>query len=355
MSDVSRRQAETGAAPEPRKALITGASGQDGYYLSRLLIEKGYEVHLQAGRSTAQLPAGSTRHSVDLADPAKLQALCLQVKPNEIYNLAAISRPQESWSRPFETAQINAMLPQNLLETIRLHLPGCKIYQASSSEMFGNASVSPQNEHTAFQPQSPYAIAKVYAHHVVGAYRQHYGVFACAGILFNHDSPRRPLHYVTQKIAHAAALIGLNVRNSEEIDDRGEPFVSNAQVMLGNLDVSRDFGYAGDYVRAMWLMLQHEKPGDYVVGTGETHSIRDICEVAFSHVGRNWQDHVVVDARLVRSSDNRYTKADTEKARRILGWTPSVSFRELIKMMVDARIHLLREKASTASKRSSHA
>lgn len=339
-----------------KTALITGATGQDGHYLARLLTENGYDVHLQ---TRGAIPAedrleGATEHRVDLTDRAAMEELCVSIQPDEIYNLAAISRPQESWDRPFDTGLINAMLPHHLLETIRLHLPACKFYQASSSEMFGNTLISPQDEFTPFQPQSPYAITKVYAHQLLGAYRIRYGIFACAGILFNHDSPRRPLSFVTQKIAHAAALVGLGIRNSTELDERGEPILSNGHVSLGNLDVSRDFGYAGDYVRAMWLMMQQDKPGDYVIGTGETHSIRDICEIAFAHVGRNWQDHTFIDPQLVRHVDTRYTIADASKARRVLGWSPTISFAELITMMVDARTKLLSERGAGPSEEVSH-
>lgn len=331
-----------------KRALITGASGQDGYFLSRLLLEKGYEVHLQS-RSLPASDAGGERavwHAVDLTDRAAVEALCLSIMPDEIYNLAAISRPQTSWDAPLETGLINATLPHCILELIRLKMKGCKFYQASSSEMFGNAIASPQDELTPFNPETPYAISKVYAHQIVHAYRLRYDMFACAGILFNHDSPRRPLSFVTQKIAHAAALISLGVHESTDRDERGQPILINGRVSLGNLDISRDFGYAGDYVQAMWRIMQHSHPDDYVIGTGVTHSIRDICEIAFSHIGKNWQDHVTVDQSLVRRLDTRRTIANPGKARLVLGWSPTVPFEEMIRMMVDARIGLL--KAGTA-------
>jgi GDPmannose 4,6-dehydratase len=207
--------------------------------------------------------------------------------------------------------------------------------------MFGSASGEFQDELTPLRPQNPYAIAKAYAHSMVAAYREAYGVFACSGILFNHESPRRPMGYVTQKIAYAAAVIGVGEWTSRECDKAGRPIVSDGKVALGNLDVRRDFGFAGDYMRAVWLMLQRSSPGDYVIGTGDTHSIRDICEVAFAHVGRDWRDHVFVDHSLVRHVDSRYTRAGTAKVRRDLGWSPRVSFEELVHMMVDANVDRL--------------
>ena len=342
----AEEESQSASGRRPRKALITGAAGQDGHYLMQLLAEKGYTVHLQSRNAIPNdgVPVGAIRHQLDLSELTALTDLCLEIRPDEIYNLAAVSRPQESWKRSLDTGLINAMLPHHLLEMITRHLPSCRFYQASSSEMFGNTVVSPQDEFTPFQPQSPYAITKVYAHQLVNAYRLQHGIFACSGILFNHDSPRRPLSFVTQKIAHAAALVACGIRNSEEIDERGEPILANGHLLLGNLDVSRDFGYAVDYVRAMWLMLQQETPSDFVIGTGETHTIRNVCEVAFSHVGRNWQNHVVVDPRLVRHLDTRYTIANPLKAKRVLNWKPSVSFIGLITTMVDARLKLLAAK-----------
>lgn len=327
-----------------KRALITGATGQDGCYLSGLLLSKGYEVHLQSRWAHPRRDPNPSAiwHKANLIDPQAVEELCLSIAPDEIYNLAASSRPEATWEEPLETALINGMVPHRFLEVIRRRLPDRRFYQASSSEIFGNTPISPQNELTPFQPQTPYAIAKVYAHQTVNAYRLRYGLFACAGILFNHDSPERPLWFVTQKIAHAAALIASGVRDSDELDERGEPIVSKGCVSLGNIDVSRDFGYAGDYVRAMWLMLQHEGPEDYVIGSGTTHSIRDICQVAFGHVNRNWEEHVVIDQRLVRPLDSRYTIADSTKARGLLGWKPTVSFEDLVRMMVDARLELVK-------------
>jgi GDPmannose 4,6-dehydratase len=327
-----------------KRALITGATGQDGSYLSELLLSKGYEVHLQSRCSGHEYPKGAIWHSIDLADRNAIEEICLSTRPNEIYNLAAISQPQETWESPLETALVNGLVPVHFLEVIRTKLPDCRLYQASSSEMFGNSLISPQNEHTPFQPQTPYAIAKVYAHQMVSAYRLRYGLFACAGILFNHDSPKRPLSFVMQKIAHAAALIASGVRDSEDRDERGQPLVSDGCVSLGNIDVSRDFGYAGDYVNAMWLMLQKDRPDNYVVGSGETHSIRDICKVAFDHVNRDWEEQVIIDPHLVRALDNRYTIADASRARHLLGWAPSVSFEDLVRMMVDARLEVVKER-----------
>src|SRR5258707_8949589 len=207
--------------------------------------------------------------------------------------------------------------------------------------MFGDSPTETQNENATLQPQTPYALAKAYAHSAVRAYRLQHGVFACSGILFNHESPRRPLTYVTEKIATAAALVSLGMTNSAECDELGRPILHDGHLSLGNLDVRRDFGFAGDYVKAMWLMLQQEAPEDYVIGTGETRSIVDICAVAFSHIGRDWRKHVVVDPQLVRPVDTHYTRADVAKARADLGWVPQVSFEALIKMMVDARVETL--------------
>ena len=236
---------------------------------------------------------------------------------------------------------MNAVLPHRILEVIRKDLPETKLFQASSSEVFGDSLAEAQNENTPLQPQTRYAVAKAYAHWAVRAYRSRHGVYACSGILFNHESPRRPLVYVSQKIATAAALISLGLASSGERDELGRPILIDGQLSLGNLDVRRDFGFAGDHVKAMWLMLQQDRADDYVIGTGETHSIVDICAVAFSHVGRDWRSHVVVDPKLVRQVDSHYTRADIAKARVTLGWQPSRSFEELIRMMVDARVAAL--------------
>jgi GDPmannose 4,6-dehydratase len=246
-------------------------------------------------------------------------------------------------------AALNALVPLRILNFIRANPAGCRFYQASSSEMFGSATEEFQDEATPLRPQNPYAIAKAYAHSMVGAYRKSYGLFACSGILFNHESPRRPLTYVTQKIAYAAAVIGTGASVSEERDETGTPIVSDGMLSLGNLEVRRDFGFAGDFMRAVWLMMQENSPDDYVIGTGETHSIRDVCGVAFGHVGRDWRDHVRVDQRLIRLVDSMYTRAATAKARRNLRWSPHVSFDALVRMMVDANMARLERAANVRS------
>jgi GDPmannose 4,6-dehydratase len=324
-----------------RKALITGGSGQDAYYLARLLAEKGYELHLQSrgGPTNTSVALGTARwHVASLADGGALEQLLTSIKPDEIYNLASFSQVETSWNRPMEVAAMNAVLPHRILEVIRNDLPDTRFFQASSSAIFGDSLADAQNENTPLQPQTPYAVAKAYAHWAVQAYRSRHGVHACSGILFNHESPRRPLTYVSQKIATAAALVSLGMENSGERDELGRPILVDGRLSLGNLDVRRDFGFAGDHVRAMWSMLQQDRADDYVIGTGETHSIVDICTVAFSHVGHDWRSHVVVDPKLVRQVDSHYTRADISKARLTLGWQPTQSFEELIRMMVDARV-----------------
>jgi GDPmannose 4,6-dehydratase len=326
-----------------RRALITGGSGQDAYYLREILLSEGYEVHIQTRGPVAQLDGGGKLvwHQLSLEKPDVLERLLIEVRPVEIYNFAAISRPQESWNRPLEVTGVNALVPLRILDCIRSNLTSCRLYQASSSEIFGSATEEFQDEATPLRPHNPYAIAKAYAHSMVGAFRRSYGLFACSGILFNHESPRRPLTYVSQKIAYAAAVIGTGASVSGERDETGTPIVSEGMLLLGNLDVRRDFGFAGDYMRAVWLMMQRNSPDDYVIGTGNTHSIRDICEVAFARVGRDWRDHVFVDQSLVRHVDSWYTRAGTAKVRRDLSWSPQVSFEELVHMMVDANLDRL--------------
>jgi GDPmannose 4,6-dehydratase len=330
-----------------RRALITGGSGQDAYYLRQLLLDESYEVHIQS-RAAANPAAAAENvvwHNLALHEAQAVERLVAEVRPAEIYNFAAISRPEVSWEQPLDVASINALVPLRFLHFIHSKRVDCRFYQASSSEVFGNVGGGYQNESTPLQPHNPYGVAKAYAHSMVGAFRRTKGLFACSGILFNHESPRRPLSYVSQKIAYAAGVIGSGAATSEEHDDAGAPIVCDGRVSLGSLDVHRDFGFAGDHMRAVWLMLQQAIPDDYVIGTGETHSVREFCEIAFDHVGRNWGDHVRIDNRLIRRVDSRYTRADITKAKRTLGWTPSVSFEELVRMMVDANLARLRRSA----------
>jgi GDPmannose 4,6-dehydratase len=280
-------------------------------------------------------------HFGDLTERRFRETLLASSEPEEIYNLAAVSSPTLSWRISEETAAINALVPQQICEWLVAHRPACRLFQASSSEIFGRSVEPYQNEETPCAPQSPYAIAKLYAHNTVRAYRRQYGLHACSGIMFNHESPRRPLSYVSQKIAHAAAAISLGIIDTTTKDVDGRPIVCDGKVRLGNLDVRRDFGFAGDYVEAMHLILQHEEADDYVIGTGESHSVQEFCELAFQCVGRDWRDHVEIDPSLLRRLDNSYTCADARKLRAALNWAPRTGFRELVDQMVMANIAAL--------------
>jgi GDPmannose 4,6-dehydratase len=320
-----------------KKALITGVTGQDGSYLAELLHTKGYEVHGIVRRASTMnrgridhlfSSAGPHRlHYGDLTDASSLNRLVREVRPDEIYNLGAQSHVKVSFEVPEYTADSVAMGTLRLLETI--HESGLKprIYQAGSSEMFGLVAETPQKETTPFHPRSPYAAAKVFGHHIAVNYREAYGFFVCNGILFNHESPRRGESFVTRKITLGVAAIKLGLQR---------------QLRLGNLDAKRDWGFAGDYVEAMWLMLQQPEPDDYVVATGETHSVREFCEVAFGHVGLDYNDHVVVDPMYFRPTEVDLLLGDPTKARRKLGWEPKVRFEGLVRMMVDADLELLK-------------
>jgi GDPmannose 4,6-dehydratase len=324
-------------------ALVTGGAGQDGWYLIQRLLADDYSVHVQTRQVRSWPPRDNVSwHAGALTDQAFLDHLISSVRPDEIYNLAAISRPSISWSVPFETAMVNAIMPQQLCELVRKLCPETRLFQASSSEMFGEiAFASSQNEQTPCNPLSPYAISKTYAHHIVGAYRSQYNLHLSAGILFNHESPKRPLSFVSQKIAHAAAAVSLGLSQTTELDERGRPILQNGRVMLGDLTVRRDFGFAGDYIEAMLLMIRSEQPDDYVIGSGEQHSIAEFCETAFRIVGRSWQDHVVCDPDLIRKNDSHYTRADPSKILLRLGWRATTSFEELVAMMVRSRIETI--------------
>ena len=334
-----------------KRALITGITGQDGSFLAEFLLEKGYEVyglarheswihpnaasHL-AGRIT--LLFGDMSEGVDIAT-------CLQeAKPDEIYNLASQSRPGESWARASETLMVNGMGAIRLFEAVRHGCPEARVYHASSSEMFGRAKETPQNEDTAFNPANPYAASKAYAHQMVRICRDSYGLFIASGILFNHESERRPLHFVTQKIAYGAACAALGIKDSTDLNERGDPIVARGQLALGNLDVARDWGHAIDFVRAMWLMLQQEKADDFVVGTGRLHTLRDLCRIAYDGVGLDWRDHVVSDPGLIRPLETAETLADASKARRILNWEPTISFEQMVGKMVEVQIERLKSR-----------
>jgi GDPmannose 4,6-dehydratase len=323
-----------------KRALVTGGTGQDGSYLIELLLAKGYAVHAQSRRQP-ETAGQVTWHVGDLTDSRFIEHLVTTAGADEIYNLAAISRPTLSWSIPLETAQLDALVPQQICELIRRHSPQTCFFQASSSAIFGHSTDPTQNENTRCDPTTPYGIAKYYAHRVIGAYREHYGLHLSSGIMFNHESPRRPLSFVSQKIAHAAAALHLGLLETVEQDERGQPLLSGGKLKLGGLETTRDFGFAGDYVEAIFAMVRSETADDYVIGTGESHSIAEFCEAAFRPVGLDWREHVVVDRELVRRDDPQMC-ADATKLRDKLGWRPSVSFAQLVASMVEHRIEAIR-------------
>jgi GDPmannose 4,6-dehydratase len=316
-----------------KTALITGVTGQDGSYLAEWLLAKGYTVHGVVRRSSTEnfqriehLRGRLHLHQADLLDQTSLAAVLERTSPDEVYNLAAQSFVPASWQQPVLTAEFTAVGVLRLLDAVRQVCPGARFYQASSSEMFGKVLETPQRETTPFYPRSPYGVAKVYGHYITVNYRESYGMFACSGILFNHESPRRGLEFVTRKVTDAVARIKLGLAR---------------ELRLGNLEARRDWGFAGDYVRAMWLMLQQDEPGDYVVATGETHSVRELVEAAFGCVGLDWQRYVVQDPSLVRPAEVDLLIGDASKARRVLGWKPQVNFAELVRRMVEADLAAL--------------
>jgi GDPmannose 4,6-dehydratase len=325
-----------------KRALVTGATGQDGSYLIDLLLARGYAVHAQSRHQPGDGRPGVTWHVGHLTDSVFLERLITTTNADEIYNLAAISRPAISWNAPIETAQLNAFVPQQICELIRRLTPTIRFFQASSSEIFGPTSEPFQNENTRCDPISPYGIAKHYAHRMVGAYRQQYGLHLSSGIMFNHESPRRPLSFVSQKIAHAAAALHLGLTETPEKDERGQPLLSGGKVRLGALEIRRDFGFAGDYVEAIHAMLQADTPDDYVIGTGESRSIAEFCGAAFQVVGLDWKAHVEVDRELVRRADPAM-RADSSKLREKLGWQAKMSFDDLVASMVRSRIDAIRQ------------
>ncbi|MCM8827632.1 MAG: GDP-mannose 4,6-dehydratase [Candidatus Omnitrophica bacterium] len=332
-----------------KKALITGITGQDGSYLAEFLLKKGYEV-TGIIRKTSHFYYANISHiqhelnliQADLLDPVSIREAVQKVMPDEVYNLASQSHPAESFRQPIHTAEITGIGAHRVMDAVLDAAPKAKFYQASSSEMFGWVKEIPQNEETPFNPANPYAAAKLYAHNIARIYRKSYKMFISCGILFNHESPRRGLGFVTQKVTYAAACAKLGIRTSEHLNEEGEPIVKNGKVALGNLEAKRDWGFAGDYVESMWLILQQKEPDDFVVGTGETHTIASLCEEAFSYVGLDWKKYVVVDKRFVRPTETGPLVADYSKAKKVLGWKPKTSFKELVRMLVDA--HLARLK-----------
>jgi GDPmannose 4,6-dehydratase len=322
-----------------KRALITGITGQDGSYLAELLLEQGYEVHGVVRRASTSnywriehlldriqlIPA-------DLLDQLSLIRVIEKVQPDEFYNLAAMSFVPASWDQPMLTGEFNAQGVTRVLEAVRQVNPRIRIYQASSSEMYGKVREVPQSEMTPFYPRSPYGVSKVFAHYITVNYRESYDLFAVSGILFNHESPRRGLEFVTRKVTDGVARIKLGLTDT---------------LALGNLDAQRDWGFAGDYVRAMWLMLQQDRADDYVIATGATHSVRDLVDVAFTHAGLDWQKHVKLDPRFLRPAEVDLLIGDASKARAALGWEPKVDFKRLVQMMVDADLERLARAPAT--------
>jgi len=321
-----------------KRVLITGITGQDGSYLAELLLDKGYEVHGMVRRSStenferiAHLVDKISLVQADLLDPSSLTEALQESEPEEVYNLGAQSFVPTSWKQPVLTAEFTAVGVTRLLEAIRRVNPDIRFYQASSSEMFGKVREVPQNEETPFYPRSPYGVAKAYGHFITVNYRESYGLYAVSGILFNHESPRRGLEFVTRKISDGVARIKLGLAD---------------ELRLGNLDAKRDWGYAGDYVEAMWLMLQADEPEDYVIATGEEHSVQEFADIAFGHAGLDAKQHVKSDPEFLRPAEVDHLVGDATKARNKLGWQPRVSFKELVVMMVDADLERL---SSTAA------
>ena len=322
-----------------RRALITGITGQDGSYLAELLLEKGYEVYGVVRRASTtnywrieHLLDRVQLKAADLLDQLSLIRVIEAVRPHELYNLAAMSFVPASWDQPMLTGEFNSQGVTRALEALRQVDASIRFYQASSSEMFGKVREVPQTELTPFYPRSPYGVSKVFAHYITVNYRESYDLFAVSGILFNHESPRRGLEFVTRKVTDGAARIKLGLADT---------------LSLGNLDAQRDWGFAGDYVRAMWLMLQQERADDYVIATGESHSVRELVEVAFGHVGIDWQKHVKLDPKFLRPAEVDHLIGDSSKARTGLGWTPVVDFQSLVRMMVDSDLARLERTPQT--------
>ncbi len=318
-----------------KKALITGITGQDGSYLAEFLLKKGYDVYGMVRRSSMEkfdridhIKDKLIIKQADLLDQFSIKKMIDEIRPHEVYNLAAMSFVPTSWDQPVLTAEFTAIGVTRMLEALRYVDPKIKFYQASSSEMFGKVKEIPQTEKTPFHPRSPYGVAKVYGHWITINYRESYNIFGCSGILFNHESPRRGIEFVTRKVTYNAAKIKLGLTK---------------ELRMGTLDAKRDWGFAGDYVKAMWLMLQQEKPDDFVISTGETHSVKELVEIAFSHLDLDYKKYVKKDKRFIRPAEVDLLIGDHSKAKRILNWEPEVSFEKLVKMMVDSDMKLLRK------------
>jgi GDPmannose 4,6-dehydratase len=326
-----------------KRVIITGITGQDGSYLAELLLEKGYDVYGLVRRTSApnlwriqHLLDRVTLKPADLLDQLSLIRAIDEVRPHELYNLAAMSFVPASWDQPMLTGEYNAQGVTRVLDSVRQVDPAIRFYQASSSEMFGKVREMPQRESTPFYPRSPYGVSKVFAHYITVNYRESYNLFAVSGMLFNHESPRRGLEFVTRKVTDGVARIKLGLAST---------------LSIGNLDAHRDWGFAGDYVRAMWLMLQQPKPDDYVIATGVSHSVRELVEIAFTHAGLDWEKHVRVDPALLRPAEVDHLLGDSSKARTELGWEPEVSFRQLVEMMVDADLARLSALPATVAEK----
>lgn len=326
-----------------KNALIIGVSSQDGSYLADLLLSKGYNV-TGTIRHTTSFNKDNITHLLgkikiipaDLIDSTSIDEAVKLSNPDEVYNIAAQSIPADSWTHPFYTGEVTALGPVRVLEAVRNFAPNSKFYQATSREVFGNIAADSATEDTPLDANNPYGIAKTYAHMMMRCYRESYGLFACGGFLFNHESPRRSLHFVTRKISAGVACIKNSVKNPP-LNELGEPLIDDDRKLhLGNLDATRDWGYAKEYVEAMWLMLQQSKPKDYVIGTNTAHTVKDACKIAFNHVGLNWEDHVVSNEKLLRPTEIKELKGNPALAKKELGWEPKTTFEQLIKLMVDA-------------------
>ena len=330
-----------------KRALISGITGQDGFFLTQLLRSKNYEViGLSQLEALPKTHKNSIAHSpqyfqVDMTDSTAVSNLIKTTKPDEVYHLASQSSPGASWERPAHTLNVNGLGTLNLLEAVRHFSPQTRVFHASSADMYGKSDTDRQNEKTPFNPLNPYAASKLYAHQMSKIYRESYGLFIANGILFNHESERRPLHFVTQKIAYGAACAALGILNSPDKNERDLPIVSHGKLALGHLGVSRDWGYAPDFVRAMWLMLQQPTPDDFVIGTGELNTLLYLCEQAYHTVGCDFREHIAQDAALKRPTETKALLADATQAKVCLGWTPSVSFDAMIQMMVAAQVKRL--------------
>lgn len=334
-----------------KTAVIVGVTSQDGSYLADLLLEKGYKVVGTIRRSTAMeheniehLKGKIIIDAADLIDPESLNRIMEKYKPDEVYNMAAQSVPADSWSHPFYTGEVTALGPVRVFNAVRHFAPHAKIYQATSREILGGVKgVEHANEQTPLFANNPYGIAKAYAHMMVNCYRESYGMFVCGGILFNHESPRRSLHFVTRKISMGVACIKLGIKNPP-LNELGEPLVDKqGRIHLGDLNAQRDWGYAKEYVEAMWLMLQQDKPKDFVIGTNTSYSIKDACKFAFDHVGLNWEDHVVSNQALIRPTEITAMKGDYSLAKKELGWQPKTDTKKLMEIMVDADMDWLKK------------